>query len=104
MGAKNHLIVYPIHSSEKLFNFVAITYGENVKEGWTYKGTKEKLKFLFKNWNQKILQIFDHIDEWSYWPLFQMKHNRFLGLERQVFVGDCAHAALPLQHKEQLWQ
>ncbi|ETS11204.1 FAD-binding protein [Bartonella henselae] len=95
MGAKNHLIVYPIHSSEKLFNFVAITYGENVKEGWTYKGKKEKLKFLFQNWNQKILQIFDHIDEWSYWPLFQMKHNRFLGLERQVFVGDCAHAALP---------
>lgn len=41
------------------------------------------------------MQIFDHIDEWSYWPLFQMKHNRFLGLERQVFVGDCAHAALP---------
>ncbi|WP_019221694.1 FAD-binding protein [Bartonella senegalensis] len=95
MGPKNHLIIYPIHASERLFNFVAITHGKNVKEGWAHKGKKEELKSLFKGWNQKILQIFDPIDEWSYWPLFQMKHNRFLGLERQVFVGDCAHAALP---------
>ncbi|KEC54483.1 FAD-binding protein [Bartonella koehlerae] len=95
MGPKNHLIIYPIHSSKKLFNFVAITHGKNIKKDWTHKGKKEELKSLFKDWNQKILQIFDHIDEWSYWPLFQMKHNRFLGLERQVFVGDCAHAALP---------
>ncbi|MBB4076156.1 salicylate hydroxylase [Bartonella fuyuanensis] len=95
MGPQNHLIVYPIQSSEKTFNFVAITHGEHSKEGWAHKGDKEKLKSLFKAWNSKILQIFDHIDEWRYWPLFQMKQNRFLGLERQVFVGDCAHAALP---------
>ncbi|WP_375629424.1 FAD-binding protein [Bartonella sp. TT67HLJMS] len=95
MGPQNHLVVYPIQSSEKIFNFVAITHGENSKEGWAHKGDKEKLKSLFKGWNSKILQIFDHIDEWSYWPLFQMKQNRFIGLERQVFVGDCAHAALP---------
>lgn len=95
MGPKNHLVVYPIQSSEKIFNFVAITHGKNSKEGWAHKGNKENLKSLFKNWNLKILQIFDYIDEWSYWPVFQMKQNRFLGLERQVFVGDCAHAALP---------
>ncbi|WP_375614539.1 MULTISPECIES: FAD-binding protein [unclassified Bartonella] len=95
MGPQNHLVVYPIKSSEKIVNFVAITHGDNSKEGWAYKGDKEKLKSLFKAWNSKILQIFDHIDEWSYWPLFQMKQNRFIGLERQVFVGDCAHAALP---------
>ncbi|ETS17867.1 hypothetical protein Q648_00389 [Bartonella quintana JK 12] len=95
MGPKNHLVVYPIQPSAKVFNFVAITHGENSKKGWAHKGKKEELKFLFKDWNQQILQIFDHIDEWSYWPLFQMKYNRFLGLERQVFVGDCAHAALP---------
>ncbi|MBX4335546.1 FAD-binding protein [Bartonella raoultii] len=95
MGPKNHLVVYPIQSSTKVFNFVAITHGENSKEGWAHKGNKEKLKTLFKDWNFQILQIFDHSDEWSYWPIFQMKQNRFLGLERQVFVGDCAHAALP---------
>ncbi|PIT70543.1 FAD-binding protein [Bartonella tribocorum] len=95
MGPNNHLVVYPIQSLEKIFNFVAITHGENPKEGWDHKGDKEKLKSLFKGWNSKILQIFDHIDEWRYWPLFHMKQNRFLGLERQVFVGDCAHAALP---------
>ncbi|CAF26245.1 FAD-binding protein [Bartonella quintana] len=95
MGPKNHLVVYPIQPSAKVFNLVAITHGENSKKGWAHKGKKEELKFLFKDWNQQILQIFDHIDEWSYWPLFQMKYNRFLGLERQVFVGDCAHAALP---------
>lgn len=95
MGPQNHLVVYPIKSSEKIFNFVAITHGKPSKEGWAHKGNKEKLKTLFKDWNSQILQIFDHIDEWRYWPLFQMKQNRFLGLERQVFVGDCAHAALP---------
>ncbi|UNF46249.1 FAD-binding protein [Bartonella krasnovii] len=95
MGPNNHLVVYPLQSSEKVFNFVAITHGENSKEGWAHKGDKEKLKSLFKGWNSKILRIFDHIDEWRYWPLFHMKRNRFLGLERQVFVGDCAHAALP---------
>ncbi|WP_208437665.1 FAD-binding protein [Bartonella taylorii] len=95
MGPKNHLVVYPIQPSKKIFNFVAITHGENSKEGWAHKGNKENLKSLFKDWNLQILQIFDHIDEWSYWPIFQMKQNRFLGLERQVFVGDCAHAALP---------
>ncbi|WP_455475266.1 FAD-binding protein [Bartonella sp. B17] len=95
MGPKNHLVVYPLQSSEKIFNFVAITHGENAKKEWHSKGKKEKLKSLFESWNTQILQIFDHIDEWSYWPLFQMKHNRFLGLKRQVFVGDCAHAALP---------
>ncbi|WP_212112345.1 FAD-binding protein [Bartonella queenslandensis] len=95
MGPNNHLVVYPIQPLEKIVNFVAITHGENSKERWDHKGDKEKLKSLFKGWNSKILQIFDHIDEWRYWPLFHMKQNRFLGLERQVFVGDCAHAALP---------
>ncbi|WP_455479994.1 FAD-binding protein [Bartonella sp. B23] len=95
MGSKTHLVVYPIQSSEKIFNFVAITRGENSKEGWAHKGDKENLKALFKDWDLQILQIFDHIDEWSYWPLFQMKQDRFLGLEGQAFVGDCAHAALP---------
>ncbi|WP_336279416.1 FAD-binding protein [Bartonella sp. CB175] len=95
MGPKNHLVVYPIKSSAKIFNFVAITHGKNTKKEWNQKGEKEKLKSLFKNWNCKISQIFDCIDEWSYWPLFQMKHDRFIGLERQVFVGDCSHAALP---------
>ncbi|WP_455480257.1 FAD-binding protein [Bartonella sp. B12(2025)] len=92
MGPKNHLVVYPIQSSAKVFNFVAITHEKNSKEGQIHK---ENLKSLFKDWNLQILQIFDHIDEWSYWPVFQMKQNRFLGLERQVFVGDCAHATLP---------
>lgn len=95
MGPENHLVVYPIQSSAKLFNFVAITNGENSEEGWAHKGNKEHLKALFKDWHKQILQIFDHIDEWRYWPLFHMKQNRFLGLERQVFVGDSAHAALP---------
>ncbi|EJF80916.1 FAD-binding protein [Bartonella doshiae] len=95
MGPQNHLVAYPIQSSAKVFNFVAITHGENSKEGWAHKGEREKLKFLFKEWHSQISEIFDHIDEWCYWPLFQMKQNRFLGLERQVFVGDCAHAALP---------
>ncbi|WP_336294602.1 FAD-binding protein [Bartonella sp. CB169] len=92
MGPKNHLIVYPIQLSKKMFNFVAITYEKNSTEEWTYK---ENLKSIFKDWNLKILQLFDYIDEWSYWPIFQMKKNRFLGLGRQVFVGDCAHATLP---------
>ncbi|WP_208435710.1 FAD-binding protein [Bartonella phoceensis] len=95
MGPRNHLVVYPIQTSAKTFNFVAITRGENSKEGWAHKGNKESLKSLFKDWDLRILQTLDHIDEWSYWPLFQMKQDRFLGLERQVFVGDCAHAALP---------
>ncbi|WP_409362085.1 FAD-binding protein [Bartonella heixiaziensis] len=95
MGPRNHLVVYPIQASAKVFNFVAITHGENSEKEWAQKGNKEKLKSLFKDWNLQILQIFDHIDEWTYWPLFEMNHNRFLGLERQVFVGDCAHAALP---------
>lgn len=95
MGPNNHLVVYPIQLSEKVVNLVAITHGENPEEGWAHKGDKEKLKSLFKGWNSKILQIFDHIDEWRYWPLFHMKQNRFLGLGKQVFTGDCAHAALP---------
>ncbi|WP_142416862.1 FAD-binding protein [Bartonella massiliensis] len=95
MGPNNHLVIYPIQESEKVFNFVAITNGENSKEGWAHKGDKEKLQFLFKGWSSKILQIFEHINEWSYWPLFYMKKNRFSGLERQIFVGDCAHATLP---------
>ncbi|WP_019223497.1 FAD-binding protein [Bartonella rattaustraliani] len=95
MGPKNHLVVYPIQSSKKIFNFVAITHGKHAKEGWAHKGKKENLIALFKDWNLQILQTFDHINEWSSWPLFQMKQIRFLGLERQVFVGDSAHAALP---------
>ncbi|AQX18433.1 salicylate hydroxylase [Bartonella sp. A1379B] len=94
MGPKNHLVAYPIESI-KTFNFVAITHGENPGKRWKQTGNKEKLKSLFNDWNPKILQIFNHIDEWSYWPLFQMNHNRFLGLQQQVFVGDCAHAFLP---------
>lgn len=95
MGPQNHLVVYPIQPSAKLFNFVAITNGDNSKQGWAHKGNKEHLKFLFKDWHKQILQVFDHIDEWTYWPLFHMKQHRFLGLEQQVFVGDSAHAALP---------
>ncbi|MBA9082197.1 salicylate hydroxylase [Bartonella chomelii] len=94
MGPKNHLVVYPIQSA-KIFNFVAITHGDNAQKEWNQKGDKEKLKALFSNWNPKILELFDHIDTWNYWPLFQMNHDRFVGSKQQVFVGDCAHAALP---------
>ncbi|WP_336276759.1 FAD-binding protein [Bartonella sp. CB178] len=95
MGPKNHLVVYPIQLSEKILNFVAITRGKNEKETWSYEGKKEKLSSLFKGWNPKISQTFDHIGGWRCWPLFKMRCSRFLGLERQVFVGDCAHAILP---------
>ncbi|CBI76361.1 salicylate hydroxylase [Bartonella clarridgeiae 73] len=94
MGPKNHLIAYPIQSAKK-FNFVAITHGKNPGKKWKQIGNKETLKSLFNDWNPEILQVLNHIDEWSYWPLFQMKYNRFLGLQQQVFVGDCAHAFLP---------
>ncbi|WP_039952556.1 FAD-binding protein [Bartonella melophagi] len=94
MGPKNHLVVYPIQST-KIFNFVAITHGDNSQKKWNQKGDKEKLKALFNNWNPKILEIFDHINNWNYWPLFHMNYDRFVGLKQQVFVGDCAHAALP---------
>ncbi|AQX27934.1 MULTISPECIES: FAD-binding protein [unclassified Bartonella] len=94
IGPKNHLVAYPIQSEKKI-NFVAITHGENPGKEWKKTGNKETLKSLFNDWNPEILQIFNHIDEWSYWPLFQMKYNRFLGLQQQVFVGDCAHAFLP---------
>ncbi|ALE03731.1 FAD-binding protein [Bartonella ancashensis] len=94
LGSNNHLVIYPIQP-EKTFNIVAITYGENSEKKWNLKGEKNELKSLFSKWNPKILQLIDHIDDWRYWPLFQMKQDRFLGLENQVFVGDCAHAALP---------
>ncbi|MCZ2328180.1 FAD-binding protein [Bartonella sp. F02] len=94
MGPKSHLVAYPIQP-EKIFNFVAITHGKNPGKEWMKKGEKAKLKSYFKNWNSHIFEIFDSLDEWSYWPLFEMKYNRFRGLEKQVFVGDCAHAALP---------
>lgn len=94
MGPRNHLVAYPVQAG-KSFNFVAITQGNNPGETWSRHGEKDQLLNHFKDWNRHIREIFEIVDDWTYWPLYQMPNHRFTGHCWQVFVGDASHGFLP---------
>ncbi|MBH9982573.1 FAD-binding protein [Bartonella sp. B10834G6] len=94
MGPNNHLVAYPLKAG-KSFNFVAITHGSNPGEIWSREGDKADLLKHFKDWHPAIRNIFNLIDKWTFWPLFQMLPQRFSDNGLRVFVGDASHGFLP---------
>ncbi|UXN07261.1 FAD-dependent monooxygenase [Bartonella sp. HY761] len=94
MHGDGHFITYPARPNE-VYNFVAITAGENPGESWSKTGDKAKLLNHFSNWHKNIKDIMQQADDWTYWPLFKMPSLRFRGLNNEIFVGDSSHAVTP---------
>ncbi len=94
MGPDNHLVGYPLKAG-KSFNFVAITRGNNPGESWSREGDKNNLFKHFNDWHPEIRNIFNLVEKWTYWPLFQMLPHRFSDHRFRVFVGDASHGFLP---------
>ena len=72
MYGNGHFITYPAKAGE-VYNFVAITAGQNPGETWSKKGDKTQLLSHFSNWHENIKDVMQKAEDWTYWPLFKMQ-------------------------------
>jgi len=86
MGAKRHLIAYPIKTGQE-FNFVAITLKDKM-------ATQHPL-MSFERWTTSIRDVLSCAPQWTAWPLFVMNRLRFLDTGGVIYLGDSAHATTP---------
>lgn len=93
LGAKNHIIAYPICRGEK-YNIVAITPHKLLDKKWNIAGVKNNLIQLFKNWNEDISKVLSKVENYTLWPLYTMPSIKFIEQNR-ILVGDASHGFLP---------
>lgn len=94
MGKKGHFITYPLRGG-RIYNFVAITRGQNPGASWSQKGKAEELLHCFAGWHPAVGDVIRQAPQWTFWPLFKMPFSRFLGPSGEIFLGDAAHAITP---------
>lgn len=93
LGAKNHIIAYPICSGKK-YNIVVITPHKILDKSWNISGIKSNLIPLFKNWNKDITNLLSNIENYTLWPLYTMPSIKFIEKNR-ILIGDASHGFLP---------
>ncbi|PYE87205.1 FAD-dependent monooxygenase [Phyllobacterium leguminum] len=95
LGRGAHFIAYPVKAG-KSFNFVAVTKGSDPGREWSAKGDSIKLAVAFSGWHPAIHAVIRAAaEQWTHWPLFEMRSSRFIIDERTILLGDAAHAMTP---------
>jgi salicylate hydroxylase len=98
------VLVFPI-SQNRTLNIVAFSSAkegplEEAKESWTLKGDKGEVQREFKDFNETVQRMFEHMDTKPLkWLLFdRMPFKEWVFAEgKVVLLGDAAHAMLPHQ-------
>lgn len=93
LGAKNHIIIYPINSGSA-YNIVAITPHKYLKKTWNNIENINLLTQAFKRWNPQILKMLDKARNYSVWSVYTMPSIKFYE-NNMIFIGDASHGFLP---------
>ncbi|KAI6709225.1 salicylate hydroxylase [Diplocarpon mali] len=99
MGSGGHVMAYPIQHNT-VYNIVLIHPEKAIQgaeESWTDKGDKNEMLDLYREWNDTVRDLLNHvpegeIKEWtlnSHLPLPSWAENRC------VLIGDACHSMLP---------
>lgn len=95
LGARAHLVVYPVRSGT-LVNVVAIVEGRWDKQGWNEPGEAAEIAAAFdaRKWSGAARDIVRAVDAWRKWALFSVDTTDW-ARGPVALIGDAAHAMLP---------
>jgi salicylate hydroxylase len=98
LGAKAHLIHYPLRSGA-IINVVAVIEGgwrrENGDDPWDGAADRASLDRAFAAWAPQARALIGAASEWRAWPLYDLPPIESFASERVALIGDAAHPMLP---------
>jgi 2-polyprenyl-6-methoxyphenol hydroxylase-like FAD-dependent oxidoreductase len=94
LGPHAHLVHYPVRSGKDL-NIVAVVEGGSAKQGWSRRAEPDLLLPSFQHWAQPAKALFEMVETWRRWSLFQLKPLPRWTDGRMALLGDAAHPVLP---------
>jgi salicylate hydroxylase len=95
LGPGKHIVVYYV-AGKRLVNFVAlIEQACWTIESWTERGDVNVLRSGFANWDSRLWDIIDTIDETFIWGLFDRAPLQHWSVGRVTLLGDSCHPMLP---------
>jgi salicylate hydroxylase len=96
MGAKSHLVVYPIAGGRQI-NLVAVLPGTWNSPGWNAPAAPSELKNAFAEagWPGPARMMIGAVDDWKKWALFTLPDGGEWTEGAIALLGDAVHAMLP---------
>lgn len=96
MGARAHLVAYPVSSGRRV-NLVAIVPGEDSarENGGDTAGLGLRAHFRNQAWPAPARALVDAVTGWRRWPLFTLPDGGVWHAGPVALIGDAAHAMLP---------
>jgi salicylate hydroxylase len=98
LGAKAHLVHYPLREGA-IVNLVAvIESGWRAKKGddpWDGAADRDALSRAFARWTADARAAIDAAAEWRAWPLYDRPGIASFSVGRVALIGDAAHPMLP---------
>jgi salicylate hydroxylase len=98
LGAKAHLVHYPLRAGA-IVNLVAvIESGWRAKKGddpWDGAADRDALARAFAGWPPEARAAIDAATEWRAWPLYDRPGIAGFAAGRVALIGDAAHPMLP---------
>lgn len=95
MGAKAHIVSYPLHKGRDLNLVMVREQSKWVKEAWRNLVDPQDVQSHFSNFGGEIAQAISHLDHVNEWGLFRHPVAKVWGDGDKALVGDAAHPTLP---------
>ena len=94
LGPNAHVVHYPLRGG-KLINVVAVISDRNSEPGWSRPGDPALFQRRFRGWSPELKGLFEAVDEWQVWSLFDRAPRERWVAGRIALIGDAAHPLLP---------
>ena len=94
LGAKAHLVHYPVKGGEAL-NVVAVTEGGREVQGWNQSGDRAALLSGFTRWCKESKSLLERVEAWRRWSLYRLPPLPYWSSGAVTLLGDAAHPVLP---------
>ena len=94
MGAKAHLVHYPVRGGS-LLNLVAVIADGRSLEGWNNEASRTEVLAAFMPWCAEARQLLAVAPHWKAWPLMERPVFYGSGSGPVTLLGDAAHPMMP---------
>lgn len=94
LGPNAHVVHYPLRGG-KVVNVVAVIGDRNSEPGWSRPGDPALFQRRFRGWSPELRGLFEAVDDWQVWSLFDRTPRERWVSGRIALIGDAAHPLLP---------